>query len=148
LQPEEEEEEQEAGGGQEQGQEQGQGQGPELEPQLLPQLQPEQEQEPEQELAAPAAGWQPVGVRLALAAIEEMERSYTMEMESASRRQAEQQERQVVAKQRGDRPPCQSCGRLGAAFRCERCLKVSYCGRRCQLSAWPGHQVLCSMSVM
>ena len=44
------------------------------------------------------------------------------------------------------RPVCAVCG-AGARSHCGKCGNAHYCGRECQIGAWPAHKWLCSPSV-
>jgi hypothetical protein len=40
-------------------------------------------------------------------------------------------------------PACAQCGGE-AVHRCSRCKSDWYCGRACQVQAWPAHKALCA----
>ena len=38
---------------------------------------------------------------------------------------------------------CLACGKAGAKSLCTGCRSVSFCGKACQRTAWPGHKREC-----
>lgn len=75
---------------------------------------------------------------------------YGVVTEEASRAAGERHARQAPRQSRPGEDKsalawaCTRCGAKGALKICTRCRSARYCGRECQLAAWPSHKQACA----